>query len=313
VTPLRFGRALALGAANGFSRPGPALLLGAASACSSVCATLLWMTGLAALLEGGVHKRLLGLVVAALMSWLLQAAILGGAVHQTGAALRGVPVLPLFAAIAAAAPRALPWAVLAGAAELAWNGWELLVGGSGLLLFLRGLLHGRGGGLLGALALALVGSLGPLCALFLQLVAEMALVRSVVSDEPPPVAGYEAARTLLARPWAPLGLLFLTAFLAAAVGGAAAVLSSMGPARPLRLLGAAAILQVAIASLAMAVAQLVRLSSFAALELGRTGELGPAAAPPVPAPPAPRAELVLDTGQVLTARVVEPPGGGTPP
>lgn len=311
MTPLRFGRALALGADGAFSRPGPALLLGAASASSTFCTTLLWMTGLAALLEGGARRRLLGLAVAAVVSWLLQAVILGGAVHQAGATLRGRPVLPLFSAIAAAAPRALPWAVLAGAAVLAWNGWEFLVGGSGLLLFLRGLLHGRGA-LLGALALALVGSLGPLCALFLQLVAEMALVRSVVRDEPPPVAGYEAARTLLSRPWAPLGLLVLTALLAAAVGGAAAVLSGMGPARPLRLLGAAAVLQVAIASLAVAVAQLVRLSSFAALELGRTGELGPAAAPPAPPPPAPRAELVLDTGQALEARAVEPPGG-TPP
>jgi hypothetical protein len=308
VTPVTFGRALALGASTTFSRAAPVLLLGLAAASGALCSTLLWVTGLASLLDASERVRFLGLLVAALVAWMLQAAVLGGAVHQAGAALRGEPVLPLFEAIRVAAPRALLWAVLAGAALLAWNGWELLLGGSGLLLFLRGLLHGRSA-LSGALALALAASVGPLGALFLQLATEMALVRSVVRGEPPPVAGWEAARSLLGRPWAPLGLLVLTALLAAAVAGTTAVLAGMGPPRPLRIAGGAALLQVAIASLASAVAQLVRLGSFAALELGRSGELPAPAAPRGPPPPVLRAELVHGEGQVFEARSVEPSSG----
>jgi len=301
VTPVTFGRALALGASTTFSRAAPVLLLGLAAASGALCSTLLWVTGLASLLDASERVRFLGLLVAALVAWMLQAAVLGGAVHQAGAALRGEPVLPLFEAIRVAAPRALLWAVLAGAALLAWNGWELL-------LFLRGLLHGRSA-LSGALALALAASVGPLGALFLQLATEMALVRSVVRGEPPPVAGWEAARSLLGRPWAPLGLLVLTALLAAAVAGTTAVLAGMGPPRPLRIAGGAALLQVAIASLASAVAQLVRLGSFAALELGRSGELPAPAAPRGPPPPVLRAELVHGEGQVFEARSVEPSSG----
>jgi hypothetical protein len=308
MTPVRFGRALGLGASVAFSRAAPALLLGLAAASSTLCTRLLCLTGLASLVDAGARLRLLGLALAVLVSWLLEAAILGGAVQQAGAALRGGSVPPLGEAILLAAPRALGWGVLAGAAVLAWNGWELLVGGSGLVLFLRGLVHGRGA-LAGALALALAGSLGPLSALVLQLTAEMALVRSVVRAERPAVAGFEAVRTLSGRPWAPLGLLLLTALLAAAVAGAASVLSSLGPPRHLRLFGGVALLQLAISSLAFSVAQLVRLSSFAALELGRTGEL-PAAPPSPPRPSAaPRAELVGETGQVGEARLVEPPAG----
>ena len=133
----------------------------------------------------------------------------------------------------------------------------------------------------------------------------MALVRAVVRDEPPATAGWEAARALLARPWAPLGLLLLTALLAAAVAGTRAVLSGLGAPRGLhRLLGGAALIQLAIAALASAVAQLVRLFSFVALELGRSGELQ--VSPPPPAP-VPRAELVLDEGVILEARVVDRP------
>jgi hypothetical protein len=305
VTPVRFGRALGLGASTAFSRAAPALLLGLAAAASTLSARLLCLTALASLVDAGARVRLVGLALSALVCWLLEALILGGAVQQAGAALRGEAVPPLREAMLVAAPRALGWGALAGAALLAWNGWELLVGGSGLVLFLRGLLHGRGA-LAGALALALAGSLGPLCALFLQLTAEMALVRSVVRKEPPAVAGWEAVRTLAGRPWAPLGLLLLTALLAAAVAGAASVLSSVGPPRQLRLFGGVALLQLAISSLAFAVAHLVRLSAFTALELGRTGELP---APPSPRAPVPRAELVPETGQVAEARLAEPPSG----
>jgi hypothetical protein len=150
---------------------------------------------------------------------------------------------------------------------------------------------------------------GPLGALFLHLVTEMALVRAVVRDEPVAVAGWEAAGTLLGRPWVPLGLLALTALLGAAVAGTAAVLSGMGAPRPLHVLGGASLIQLAIAGLAVAVAQLVRLGAFATLELGRSGELPEPPDSPAPAVPVPRAELVLGSETVLEARVVDPSTG----
>ncbi len=308
MTPVTFGRALLLGASTGFSRAAPPLLLGLAVAAGTGCGTLLWVAGLASLVDSGVRVRFMGLLVAAVAAWVLQAAILGGAVQQASATLRGQPPRPLLDAIGAAAPRALGWAALAGAALLAWNGWELLLGGSGLVLFVRGLLHGNGG-LAGALGLALALSVGSLGALFLHLVSEMALVRAVIRDEPAATAGWEAAHALLARPWAPLGLLVVTALVAATVAGTAAVLSGMGPPRGFRFGGGAVLLQLAIAALASAVAQLVRLSAFAALELGQSGELPSPPAPASRLPPVPLAELVLDEGPVLEARAVDGPSG----
>jgi hypothetical protein len=308
VSPVTFRRALGLGASTTFSRAAAPLVLGLAAASGTLCTRLLWVAGLASLEDDGARVRFGGLLVATAVAWGLQASVLGGALQQAAAALRGQPVPPLLEAIRVAAPRALAWAVLAGAALLAWKGWELLVGGSGLLLFLRGLLHGTGG-LAGALGVALAASVGPLGALFLLLVTEMALVRAVVRDEPAAAAGWEAGRSLLARPWAPLGLLALTALLAAAVAGTSAVLAGMGPPRPFRFSGGAAPIRLAITALAFAVAQLVRLSAFAALELGRSGELP---APPeavAPMAKVPRAELVPEGGQVLEARAVDGPSG----
>jgi hypothetical protein len=303
---MSFGRALKLGATTAFSRAAPALLLGLATASASLCSTLLWMAGLATLLHDGGKVRLVGLLGAAVVAFVLQAAILGGALHQAAAGLQSRAVPTLREAMLVAAPRALPWAVLCGAALIAWSGWQLLLGGSSLLLFLRGLFHGSGG-LAGALGLSLALTLGPLGALFLQLVSEMALVRAVVRDEPVAEAGWEAARALLARPWAPFGLLALTALLAAAVAGATAAFSGMAPPRPFRFLDGAALLKLALGALAVAVAQLVRLDAFAALELGRGGELPEAPAPAV----VPRAELLPESSSILEARAVDgPPGTG---
>jgi hypothetical protein len=198
--------------------------------------------------------------------------------------------------------------VLAAAALLAWQGWETLLSGSGLVLFMRGLFVGTGG-LAGALALALALTLGPLGAIFLQLVVEMALVRSVVRDESPATAGWEAARALLARPWAPLGLLAVTGLVSLAVVGSAAVIAGMAPPQAVRFKLPLIMIEGAIAALAGAVAQLVRVGAFAALEVDRTGEL-PAPVTPPPSPPSVmRAELVLDAGPVLEARAVDPPAG----
>ena len=306
MTPLSFRRALGLGASAGFARAAAALLLGLAALATGLCGTLLWRTGLAAVVEEGRTARFLCFLGATAAAWLLEASVLGGAVRQAAMSLRGRDVPPLPEAMASAVPRALGWAVLAGAAMFAWTGWQLVVGASGFLLYLRGLLHG-GGGLAGALGLSLVATLGPLGAIFLQLVVEMALVRSVVRDEPASVALWEATRALLARPWVPFGLLVLTAVLAAAVGGLAAALAGMAPPTSLHLGRATALLVLAIASLASAVALLVRLDAFVALELDRTGELPP---PLARAPPAvPRAELVLDAEPVLEARPVEPSSG----
>jgi hypothetical protein len=306
VTEVSFRRALGLGASAAFSRAAPALLLGLAVLAGTCCITLLWLNGLGSLVHGGAKARLLALLLGAVLAWVLQAALLGGAVRQATSTLLGRPVPSLTEAMASSMPRALSWAVLAGAALLGWMGWEFLVGASSLLLFLRGLLH-AGGGLAGALGLALLASLGPLGALFLQLSLEMALVRSVVREEPASVALWESSRTLLARPWAPFGLLVLTAFVAATLVGTAAALAGMGPPLTLRFARGTALLQLCIAGLASAMALLVRLDAFAALELGRTAELPPAPMPIGPA--APRAELVLDGTPVLEARAVEPSSG----
>ncbi len=307
MKPVSFGRALGLGTSTAFSRVAPPVLLALGAAAVTLCLSLLWLTGLASIVSARAGERLWGALVAAVVAWALQACVLGAAVQQAGAALRGRDVPPLLQAVGLAAPRALGWAALAAAALLAWNGWQVLVGASGALLFLRGLFH-HPSGLAGALGLALVATVGPLGALFLQLVAEMALVRAVVRDEAASVAGWEAARALLQRPWAPVGVWLLTEVLAAAVAGTAAAFSGLASAGPLRLAAGAAVVQVAIASLASAVAQLVRLGAFCALQLDDSGELPPA--PPAAAPPAvPRAELVLDAGPILEARAVDPSGG----
>jgi hypothetical protein len=268
---------------------------------------LLWMAGLSTLVEAGMGPRFLALLAAALLAFFLEALLLGGAVHQASRVLKERPALPLLDSILAAAPRALPWAVLSGAALLAWSGWQLLLGGSSFLLFVRGLVHGHGG-LAGALGVALVASLGPLGALFLHLVTEMALVRAVVRDEGVAEAGWEAALALLARPFAPFGLLLLTTVLAAAVAGTASALSSLRPPGHFHFLDGPALVRLALGGFAVAVAQLVRLDAFCALELGRTGELPE---PPVPAvpPSAPKAELLPEAGAILEARAVDGPTG----
>ncbi len=311
MSALGFRRALGLGASTAFSRAAPPVLLALAAAAVTLCTTLLWLTGLASLVSAEARVSLVGLLLAAVVAWVLQACVLGGAVHQAGAALRRREVPGLPEAVFLSAPRALGWAVLAAAALLGWTLWQLLLGGSASALFLRGLLH-RPGGLLGALGLALVMTVGPAGGLFLQLVAEMAVVRAVLRDEPASVAGWEAGRALLQRPWAPLGLWLLTEVLAAAVAGAAAALSGMGPGAPLRLAGLAALVQVAVATLARALAQLVRVGAFCALELDKSGELPPAPVPPAPVVPVPRAELVLESQPILEARAVgpSPEGGG---
>ncbi len=308
MTPVSFGRALRLGVSTAFDHAAPVLLVALAACAATLCSTLLWVTGLAAVVSDGARARLASVLVALAVAWVLQALVLGGAVQQAAAALRRRSPLPLLQAITVAAPRALGWAVLAAAALLAWSGWQLMVGGAGAVLFLRGLLH-HPGGLAGALGLALAGTLGPLGALLLQLVAEMALVRAVVRDESPAVAGWEAVRALLERPWAPLGVWLVTEVLAAVVAGTAAAFSVTAPGTPLRVAGIGMLLQVAIATLARAVAQLVRLGAFGALEIDRSGELPPAPAPPARPAPVPRAELVPEGEPILEARAVDAPSG----
>jgi hypothetical protein len=308
VTPVSFRRALGLGVSTGLARAAPGLMLGLAALATTLCTTLSWRSGLAAVAGPGQAARFLCFLGATAAAWLLEATVLGGAVRQGAAFLRAGDVPTLREAMAAALQRSLRWAVLAGAAVFAWTGWQLLVGASGLLLFLRGLLHG-GGGLTGALGLSLAFTLGPLGAVLLQLVVEMALVRSVLRDEPASVALWEAARALLARPWVPLALLVVTAVLAVAVSGLAAAVVGMAPPSALPLARGAALVELSIASLASAVALLVRLDAFLALELDRTGELPPAVGRAEPS--VPRAELLLDAEPVLEARAVGPsqPGG----
>jgi len=79
---------------------------------------------------------------------------------------------------------------------------------------------------------------------------------------------------------------------------------AMAPPTSLHLARGAAPLELTIASLASAVALLVRLDAFSALELDKTGELPPAVG--TPAPSVPRAELLLEAEPVLEARAVGP-------
>jgi len=206
-----------------------------------------------------------------------------------------------------AAPRSLPWGAVAALALLAWTSWQLGVGLSGTLLYLRGLFAGAGGPA-GALGLALVATVGPLGAVSLELFLELALVRSVCRDEPLAVAGSGAASALLARPGLPFGLWALTAVLAAAVSGTAAGLATLAPPAEGRYEVPIVLVQAAIGALAGALAVLVRLGAFTALELDRSGEL-PAPPVPPPAPPVPRAELILEAEPILEARAVGPPPG----
>jgi len=306
VSAVSFGRALALGARAGTARAGPPLLVALASAAGALSAQLFWMASAAALLAGRWGALAGGLLVCVALAWMLQAATLGGAVAQEAAGLRQRPVPPLAEALVQAAPRALAWGALAALTLLSWNAWQLGVGLAGTVLFVQGLFAGPGG-LAGALGVALAATVGPLLAIFLQLVVEMALVRSVCRDEPASVAGWEAARALLARPGLPVALWALTVVLAAAVSGTAAVMAGFAPPSDGGRVGIIALLQAAIGGLAGAVALLVRLGAFAALELDRSGELPAPPSPPRP-PAVPRAELVLDAEPILEARAV-----GSPP
>lgn len=308
MSAVGFGRALALGARAGTAQVGPPLLVALASAAGALSAQLVWAASAQALVARGWGMLAIGLVICVGLAWMLQAAMLGGAVVQEAAGLRQRPVPPLAEALVRAAPRALAWGALAALALLSWNAWQLGVGLAGTVLFVRGLFAGTGG-LAGALALALAATVGPLVAIFLQLVIEMALVRSVCRDEPASLAGWEAARALLARPGLPLALWALTALLAAAVSGTAAAMTGLGPPSSGGGAGIIAVLEAAIGGLAGAVALLVRLGAFAALELDRSGELPSPPPPPPRPPPVPRAELVLDAEPILEARAVGPPPG----
>jgi hypothetical protein len=307
VSPPSFGRALSLGVRAGTARAGAPLLVGLAAAGGATAAQLLWVASAAALLGARPGVLAPGLLVCLVLAWMLEAAMLGGAVQQQAAALRQRAIPSLAEAVVQAAPRSLPWGALAALALLAWTSWQLGVGLSGTLLYLRGLFAGAGG-LAGALALALVATLGPLGAILIELLLEMALVRSVCRDEPLAVAGSGAASALLARPGLPLGLWALTAVLAAAVSGTAAVLAGLAAPVEGRYEIPIALVQAAIGALAGALAVLVRLGAFTALELDRSGEL-PAPPPPPRPPPVPRAELIPSGEPILEARAVGPPPG----
>ena len=68
MTPLSFRRALGLGASAGLA--------------TGLCGTLLWRTGLAAVVEEGRTARFLCFLGATAAAWLLEASVLGGAVRQ---------------------------------------------------------------------------------------------------------------------------------------------------------------------------------------------------------------------------------------
>jgi hypothetical protein len=299
------GRLLGLGARAALS--GPGLLLGvaltlAAAACArSVVRPALFLAG------NDDVRRLVGLGAWGLvvLAALARGIALAWAVRAGEGRIRGGQPTLEARALGATSLTGLAWAVGVAAVHLTLFLWF----STGIVSTAVVFVLGKGPlPLLGAAGLAGVLSVAAIAAPVLGLWLELALVRAVVRREGIALAGAEAWHTLGQRPGFVVGAWLATALPAVGVAGTVQVFLGMRPP-PSWATVAAQGTGLLLVALIDAVAAVVRLDAYAALELDREGALPAPPPPPDPAPVVPRATLV-PPASVVQARLVPPPDGG---
>jgi hypothetical protein len=293
--PSGAGRLLGLAVKSALSTPGATLAVGFTLAVAQTVSEVLPRAVFAAdpsadlgttLAIGGVGL----LIVAALtrgvaLAWAVQA---------------GAATADWNAALAVTAVKGLSWAVLAAAAHLALSLWFWTGLVSALAAFFLGSPRVALGG---AFGLSLVLAVGVVAAPLLSIWLELALARAVVSRTSVGRAGADAARTMLERPGFVVGAWLATALPAFGISRFVELVLGTVPGSEWAAAGAMGV-GLLLLALIDALATVVRLDAYVALELDRTGML------PAPPPPAvPRAALVVP-GTILESRPVGPPGPG---
>jgi len=299
------GRLLGLGARAALSSPG--LLLGVAlTLAAAAFARTVIFPALAFAADDDVRRLLAvgawGLVVLAALA---RGVALAWAVRAGVDRIRGQEPALDAASLETTGTTGLAWAVGAAAVHLAlslWF-WTGLLGAGVTYLLGEGPLP-----VLGAAGLAAVLSVGAIAGPLLGFWLEVALARAMVRREGIAVAGAEAWRTLGERPGFILGAWFATALPAFGVATLVRTFLGMAPA-PSWATVAAQGTGLVLLALIDAVATVIRLDAYAALELDRAGGLPPLPVSPPAPPPVPRATLV-EPSTILQARLVPPPGPG---
>jgi hypothetical protein len=295
------GRLLGLGARTALSSPG--LLLGVALTLAAAAFARTALPPALMLASDDDVQRLLaigawGVVV---LAALCRGVALAWAVRAGVDRIRGQEPALDAASLETTGTTGLAWAVGAAAVHLALSLWFV----TGLVA--AGVVYFVGESplpVLGAAGLAWVVSFGLLAGSALVLWLELALARALVAREGIAVAGAAAWRTLLERPGFVLVAYLATALPAFGVAKLVQLFLGMTPPPSWATLAAEGT-GLLLLALIDAVATVIRLDSYAALELDRAGAL-----PPVPVPPpVPRATLV-EPSTILQARLIPPPGPG---
>ena len=299
------GRLLGLGARAAFCTPG--LVLGVALTLAAAGFARAVVFPALALAADGDVRRLVGFGAWGLiiLAALTRGVALAWAVRAGEGQIRGGPGALDGTAVEMTGRTGLAWAIGAATVHLAlslWF-WTGLLGAGMAYLLGEGPLPVLGAaGLAAVLAVAAIA--GPLLGLWL----EVALARAMVRREGIAVAGVEAWRTLGARPGFVLVAWFATALPAFGVAMLVRTFLGMAPPPSWATIAANGI-GLLLLALIDAVATVVRLDAYAAVELDRAGALPPLPVPPQAPPPVPRATLV-EPSTIIEARLVPPPDPG---
>ncbi len=297
--PVSAVRALLLGVGAVGAKAGPALALISAFAAESLVDVGAALALLALLTRGGGvgGAALGGLFTAWLLARLARYFVAGGLLGSFAARQRGTPVGFAAAARALALRSVLAFlgTLLVEAFLSAWRWVALSATG---VAFVVALVKQQGG-VGAAFGLALCSVVLLALALFGRLWVEAAFAASVIHDAPFSASLRRAAGMIAARPFAYLGLLLTTGFIAGMVevgvtgGFSLFTAGKLAPAALLSLTLATRAAGALLTAFPSALAWGGRVGAFAALELDARGELPPPPAKPTPAP-IPMAQLVPD-------------------
>jgi hypothetical protein len=296
------GRLLGLGVRAALSSPG--LLLGVALTLAAAAFAGAVIFPALAFAPDDDEQRLLALGAGGLVALaaLARGIALAWAVRAGSDRIRSGATVLDATTVGLTGRTGLAWAIGVAVVHLALSLWVWtgLLGAGVAYLLGEGALP-----VLGAAGLAAALSVGAIAGPLLGFWLEVALARAVVRREGVAVAGAEAWRTLGERPGFVLGAWFVTALPAFGVATLVRTFLGMAPPPSWATIAAQGTGLVLLA-LIDAMATVVRLDAYAALELDRAGVLPPL---PVPPPPVPRATLV-EPSTILQARLVPPPGPG---
>ncbi|MFL5318186.1 MAG: hypothetical protein ACJ790_00920 [Myxococcaceae bacterium] len=207
--PLPFGRAFTLGLAQAMSLATPTLLLALGRILDAVAGVAISAVALQAIGDRFVLRGFAGVwLTVALIAAVLRAIVAGAAMEQGRARLHGEPKPGVGAAMGVTAGRSLGYVALSALIDLLVRAWFWVALASSGWLFVRALIHHRGGALSSA-ALALVLTAVVPLSIALSLLTEVAFARSIARGEAYAVAIHGAATSLWRRPWSAFGVLFL--------------------------------------------------------------------------------------------------------